>query len=57
MHGFAKNEMENIGSDELAALKRLATEMFAYRDNEFREAVASGTLMEVQCNGESETVS
>jgi hypothetical protein len=29
VHGFAKNEKDNIGREELAALKRLAAEMLA----------------------------
>ncbi|MGH9599863.1 MAG: type II toxin-antitoxin system RelE/ParE family toxin [Terracidiphilus sp.] len=28
VHGFAKNEVENIRADELAALKKLAAEMW-----------------------------
>ena len=30
VHGFAKNEKDNIGKDELVALKKLATELLAY---------------------------
>lgn len=57
VHGFAKNDVENIGSVELRALKKLASEMLAYRPKELAEAVASGTLLEVKCNGESEAIS
>ena len=32
VHGFAKNERDNIGPDELVALKRLAAELPAYDD-------------------------
>ena len=32
MHGFAKNEKDNIERDELVALKKLAVELLAYRD-------------------------
>src|SRR5438477_8243947 len=30
VHGFAKNEKDNIGKDELVALKKLASELLAY---------------------------
>jgi hypothetical protein len=57
VHGFAKNEVENIRSDELIALKKLAGVMLAYRKEEIEMAIASGTLMEVECDGKSEAVS
>jgi hypothetical protein len=57
VHGFAKNEMENIRPDELTALKKLASEMLAYRNEDLELAVRSGTLTEVKCDGKSEAVS
>lgn len=57
VHGFAKNELENIRPDELTALKKLASTMLAYRIEEIEMAVASGTLTEVKCDGKSEAVS
>jgi hypothetical protein len=51
VHGFAKNEQDNIGDDELAALKLLATEMLAYDDDALAKAMGNGTLTEVMCNG------
>lgn len=57
VHGFAKNDVENIRPDELTALKKLAAEMLAYRREELESAIASGTLMEVKCDGKSEAVS
>ena len=57
VHGFAKSELENIRPDELSALKKLASEMLAYRGDALDKAAASGTLMEVKCDGKSETVS
>jgi hypothetical protein len=57
VHGFAKNELDNIRPDELAALKKLAFAMLGYRDDALSKAVASGTLMEVECDGKSEAVS
>ena len=50
VHGFAKNEQDNIRDNELAALKLLATEMMAYDDEALARATANGTLMEVMCN-------
>jgi hypothetical protein len=57
IHGFAKNEVEVIRPDELAALKKLALSMLAYRADALESAVATGTLMEVKCDGNSEAVS
>jgi hypothetical protein len=57
VHGFAKNDVENIRPDELVALKKLAAEMLAYRRDELESAIASGTITEVKCDGKSEAVS
>jgi hypothetical protein len=51
VHGFAKNEQDNIRDDELAAFKMLATQMMAYDDTAIVKAMANGTLMEVMCDG------
>jgi hypothetical protein len=50
VHGFAKNEKDNIGQDELVALKKLAAALLAYDDKAIARVVASGTLAEVICN-------
>lgn len=50
VHGFAKNEKENVDKDELAALKKLASELLTYDEGAVARAVASGTLMEVMCD-------
>lgn len=50
VHGFAKNEQDNIRDDELAAFKLLATEMLAYSDEALAKAIGNGTLTEVMCN-------
>ena len=50
VHGFAKNEQDNIRDDELAAFKLLAAEMLAYDDAALVKAIANGTLTEVVCN-------
>ena len=57
VHGFAKSEVENIRPDELSALKKLASELLAYSEDALEMAVASGTLMEVKCDGNREAVS
>jgi hypothetical protein len=49
VHGFAKSEKDNIGRDELAALKKLAAELLSYDDKTLARAVASGVLVEVTC--------
>ena len=50
VHGFAKNERDNVGKDELVALKRLAVELLAYDDKTIATVVATGTLVEVTCD-------
>ena len=53
VHGFVKNERDNIRQDELSALRRLASELLAYDDKTLAHVVASGTLMEVKCDGQT----
>lgn len=53
VHGFAKNEKDNIEKDELVALKKLATEMLAYDDRALARVVASGVVLEVKCDEET----
>lgn len=50
VHGFAKNEQDNIRDDELAAFRLLAAELMTYDDTALASAIANGTLMEVMCN-------
>src|SRR5436309_3198462 len=50
VHGFAKNEKDNIGRDELVALKKLAAELLTYDDNTLAQVLASGVLVEVNCD-------
>lgn len=47
VHGFAKNEQDNIRDDELAAFKLLATQLLAYDDPALAKAIAAGVLTEV----------
>jgi len=53
VHGFAKNEKDNIGRDELVALRKLASALLAYDNKAIEQVVASGTLMEVKCDEEA----
>ena len=50
VHGFAKNEKDNIEKDELVALKKLAADLLAYDDNTLARVLASGVLVEVKCD-------
>jgi hypothetical protein len=50
VHGFAKNEKDNVRNDELVALRKLATELLAYNGEAMARAAASGTLTEVMCD-------
>jgi hypothetical protein len=50
VHGFAKNEKDNIEKDELGALKKLAAELLVYDDRTIARVVASGVLVEVICD-------
>ena len=50
VHGFAKNERDNINDDELTAFKKLAEKMLNYKDTELTEAVNKNTLTEIICN-------
>jgi hypothetical protein len=47
VHGFGKNERDNIGDDELAAFKELAALMLSYSDSEIAVAIENGALIEV----------
>jgi hypothetical protein len=53
VHGFAKNEKDNIGKDELVALRKLASALLAFDNKAIEQVVASGTLMEVKCDEEA----
>jgi hypothetical protein len=51
VRGFAKNELDNIGEDELRAFKALAARMLAYDDAAIAVSLSSGTLTEVANDG------
>lgn len=48
VHGFAKSDHGNIRNDELAALKKLASELLNYDEAALAKAIAAGVLMEVR---------
>ena len=50
VHGFAKNEKDNIERDEVVALKRLAAELLAYDDKTLARVLGSGVLVELKCD-------
>lgn len=47
LHGFAKNEFDNIENNELESLKNLAKAWFKANDQEIRQAILRGLLEEV----------
>ena len=57
VHGFAKNDRDNIRGDELAALKLLASQMLSYDKQSIGNAVESGTLIEVTRHEKDKTIS
>jgi hypothetical protein len=51
IYGFAKSQRDNIGHQELKALKRLAAEILAYSDQALNKALKAGELREVANDG------
>jgi len=47
VHGFEKNERENISANELEALKLLAGDLLTLSELQISEAVGKGSLLEV----------
>lgn len=54
LFGFAKNERENISSDQLAELKAIAGGFIRQSDSTFTEDVEEGRLQEVDYDEEDE---
>ena len=50
VHGFAKNDKDNIRGDELVALKKLAAELLAHDEKTLARVIESGVLVEVKCD-------
>jgi hypothetical protein len=51
--GFAKNELGNIGADELQDLNRTAGLFMGYTEDQMNEAVANEVLWEIEDNGQT----
>ncbi len=52
VYGFAKNERDNIGDNELKAFKRAAEVSLAFDDEELQKLLIASELTEVHCNEE-----
>jgi hypothetical protein len=52
MYGFAKNERENIGDDELAVIKTTARLLMAQSSSELGDALETREIVEVMCDAE-----
>jgi hypothetical protein len=50
LYGFAKNERDNIGDEELNDLKRLAERLLNYTQDQIATAVEEAELKEVHCD-------
>lgn len=50
VYGFAKNQRDNIGTDELQGFRELADPLDSYSETQIQEAATSGALIEVRCN-------
>jgi len=48
LFGFAKRERDNISDAQLADLKALASDMLSHSDDVIDEAIASGSIQEVE---------
>jgi hypothetical protein len=50
LHGFDKNDKDNISSREKKALHKLGDEYMAFRDADLSGMVRDGLIIEVRCN-------
>lgn len=50
VHGFAKNEKDNIGHEDLIAFRKLAEKMLSCEDAELTQAMNKNILIEVICH-------
>ncbi len=50
VYAFAKNDRDNIRSDELRAFRKLAAEMFGLDERALQAALRNGTLTEIECH-------
>lgn len=49
LHGFAKNETENIAKKEELALRKLGDVYMEYKDAKLSEMVADKSILEIKC--------
>jgi hypothetical protein len=54
LHGFAKNERDNIDDRELADLKKLARHYLSYSDAQIATALMQSELTEIECDDEED---
>jgi hypothetical protein len=48
VYGFAKNNIDNIGDDELLFYRSVAQKYFALTDGQISDAASEGELIEIQ---------
>lgn len=53
VHGFAKNEKDNIEPEDLIAFRKLAARMLGCNDTELTQAINKNILTEVICHDET----
>ena len=53
VHGFAKNEKDNIEHEDLIAFRKLAARMLSCNDTELTQAINKNILTEVICHDET----
>jgi hypothetical protein len=54
LYGFAKNEKDNIATDELAALRQIADDLLHAGDDELEQMVADDRLTELSSDEENQ---
>lgn len=54
LYGFAKNEKDNIATDELAALRQIADDLLHAGDDELERMVADDRLTELSSDEENQ---
>jgi hypothetical protein len=50
VHGFAKNETDNIKKNEKAALRKLCDVYMGVDDKKLAEMIKKNTILEIECN-------
>ncbi|CAN7630077.1 type II toxin-antitoxin system RelE/ParE family toxin [Neorhizobium tomejilense] len=50
VHGFAKNETDNIKRNEKAALRKLCDVYMGADDKKLAEMIKKNTILEIECN-------